>query len=266
MAVKNNAITILTLFGGRWHTLEPFLHGLLNLDWPIKNLRLLWYTNAGEQFVECLKMQKALLEKKGYRIDLVQDASLPPSALISQEGGQRTNEHLYTIAALYNAAWQHVETDDVLALEDDVLPPSHAVRRLFKVMKGTPQAAVVLSCVFDRHTAGTVVAWDVVQTPVFGGPAENPIAFKYVALQVEKPWGVRKISAGGLSCTLIRRSRMPAQMRRQHPFKVWNTIPGQEPFSGCDIVFGMEINQYGKEVYADFDVRPLHIDSKARIH
>ena len=45
-------LTILTLFGGRWNTLDPFLKGLLNLDWPVKGLKFLWYTNAEKRFVE----------------------------------------------------------------------------------------------------------------------------------------------------------------------------------------------------------------------
>ena len=262
MAVRNNVITILTLFGGRWHTLEPFLHGLMNLDWPLKNLQLLWYSNAEDRFAECLTWQKQMLEKKGYRIRLIHDTSLPQAARLFHEGDQRTEEHLNTIAALYNAAWQYVETDDVLALEDDVLVTSHALKRMIQAIRDYPKAAVVVSCAFDRHNDGVVFVWDVVKAFANGSP--NKV--RYELVQVGRPWGVRKVAAGGLCCTFIRRSRLPISLNKKYPFKVWHSIEGKEHIGGCDLTFCLETEEGGGEIYADFDVRPLHIDSRARIH
>lgn len=259
--MKNNATTILTLFGGRWHTLEPFLHGLLNLDWPAKNFNLLWYTNAGDRFAECLRWQQAMLKKKRYRVELIHDKSLPPAARVFHEGDQRTEEHLNTIAALYNAAWQYVKTDDVLLLEDDVLPPSHALRRLFTVLREHRKAAIAGSCVFDRHNPGVVFVWDVVRVYSPGSPKPQ-----YQLVQVGQPWGVRKASAVGFSCTLIRKSRLPMLLEKRQPFKVRHGIEGKEHIGGCDLTFCLEAEEYGGETYADFDVRGLHIDSQARIH
>jgi len=254
-------LTILTLFGGRWHTLEPYLHGLLNLDWPVKGLKLLWYTNAEERFAKCLKWQAQMLKRKGYRIRLIHDKSLPPAARVFHDGDQRTEEHLNAIAALYNAAWQYVETDDVLFLEDDVLAPSHALKRLTKAMEEHSKAVIAASCVFDRHNEGVVFVWDVVQVYSPGSP--KPL---YQLAQVGQPWGVRKVSAGGFSCTLIRKSRLPALLGRKLPFRVRHSIEGKEHIGGCDLSLCLEAEEYGGETYADFDVRGLHIDSKAHIH
>ena len=254
-------VTILTLFGGRWHTLEPYLYGLLNLDWPVKELQLLWYTNAEERFAECLRWQSQLLKKKGYRIRLIHDRSLPPAARVFHEGDQRTEEHLNAIAGLYNAAWQYVETDDVLLLEDDIIATSHALKRLVKAMEDHPKAAIVTSCVFDRHNAGVVFVWDVVRGYSPGSP--KPL---YQLAPVGQPWGVRKVSAGGFSCSLMRRSRLPALLGKKFPFKVRHGIEGKEHIGGCDLSLCLEAEEYGGETYADFDVRPLHIDSKAQIH
>ena len=261
--MKNNDVTILTLFGGRWHTLEPFLQGLIGLDWPAERLRLLWYANASETFVGPLKIQAEWLKSKGYRIDLVRDATLPPAARVFHEGDLRSVEHLNAIAVLYNAAWQHVRTNDALFLEDDVVAPSHALKRLTAALDAHPKAAIAASCVFDRHNAGVVFVWDVVQAPVF---KNGRIRFRHELVPPGQPWGVRRVSAGGFSCTLIRRARLPKALRAEFPFKVKNPIKGQEHINGCDLVFCLEAQRYGREVYADFDVRALHIDSQARIH
>jgi len=77
---------------------------------------------------------------------------------------------------------------------------------------------------------------------------------------------VRKVSAGGFSCTLIRKSRLPALLGRRLPFRVRHSIEGKEHIGGCDLSLCLEAEEYGGETYADFDVRGLHIDSKARIH
>ncbi|MBI3320016.1 MAG: glycosyltransferase family 2 protein [Candidatus Omnitrophica bacterium] len=254
-------LTILTLFGGRWHTLEPYLHGLLNLDWPVKGLKLLWYTNAEARFAECLNWQAQMLRKKGCKVRLIHDKTLPPAARVFHEGDQRTEEHLNTIAALYNAAWQYAETDDILFLEDDILTPSHALRRLTRVMNENPKAAIVASCVFDRHNEGVVFVWDVVQVYSPGNP--KPL---HQLVQAGQPWGVRRVSAGGFSCTLIRKSRLPALLEKKRPFKVRHGIDGKEHIGGCDLSLCLEAEEYGGETYADFDVRALHIDSKGRIH
>ncbi len=259
--MRSNPVTILTLFAGRWHALKPYLHGLMNLDWPTKELRLLWYTNADDPFAECLKWHKRHLQRKGYRIRIVHDKTVPPAARVFHEGDQRTEEHLNTIAVLYNAAWQYVQTDDVVALEDDVLIPSHALRRLTQAMKDHPKACMVASCVFDRHNPGVVFLWDVVREYASGSPSP-----KCRLTQVGQPWGVRKVSAAGLSCTFIRRSRLPVLLERERPFKVRHGIEGKEHIGGCDLSLCLEAEEYSGETYADFDIRPLHIDSRARIH
>ena len=259
--MRNNGITILTLFGGRWHTLAPFLHGLQNLDWPVRNLNLLWYTNAGEPFPECLRWHERFLRRKGYRLRLIHDKTIPAAARVFHEGDQRTEEHLNTIAVLYNAAWQYAQADDVLVLEDDVLIPSHGLKRLTAAMNEHPKAAIVASCVFDRHNPGVVFVWDVVKEFAPGSP--KPV---YHLTQAGQPWGVRRVSAGGLSCTLIRRSRLPVLFEKQCPFRVRHSIEGKEHIGGCDLSLCLEAEEYGGETYADFAVRPLHIDSRARIH
>jgi hypothetical protein len=258
-------LTILTLFGGRWNTLDPFLKGLLNLDWPVKGLKFLWYTNAEKRFVECLKWQERFLSKRGYKIRLIEDGSLKCSALLHSEMGaqeERAQEHVNVIAALYNAAWQHVETDDVVALEDDVVPPSHALRRFASLLDRNPKAALVSGCVFDRHRPDTFFVWELTKAAL----SDGAVGFRYEMAPAKEPWGVRKVSATGLSCTWIRRPRLPKELQVRFPFKVRNGLEGMSQFGGCDIVLCLETQHYGKEVWCDFDVRPYHVDSKGRIH
>jgi len=258
-------LTILTLFGGRWHTLEPYLHGLLNLDWPVKGLKLLWYTNAERSFVECLRWHQGRLKRKGYRIHLVPDPVLPPSGYVFSEGADvRSFEHANTIAALYDAAWQHVETDDILALEDDVLIPSHALKRLARLLDEQPKASIAVACVFSRHPGNMLFVWQLASVPVYQNGSVNT---RYELHPFHRPWGIQKVSAGGLSCTLIRRSRLPKALASNGLlFKAKNPFESQDLLNGCDIVLCLENQRYGGEVWCDFDVRPLHIDSKGGVH
>ena len=252
-------ITILSLMAGRWHCLEPYIHALTELDWPVKDLKLLWYSNALERFTTCLKWQKMSLEKAGYKIKLVADQSIPPAYRVFHDGDKRSEEHLNAIAALYNAAWQYVDTDDVLLLEDDVIAPSHTLQRLTKVFKKDPTASIVSGCVFDRHHHGVVFSWDILPVPL---PSGARVKTAYRLVPVGQPWGVRRVGCTGFSCTLIRRSRLSEATKGQRPFRSSNPKKSHRHIGGADLVFC----QQNKSVYTDFDVRAMHIDSQARIH
>lgn len=257
-------ITILTLFAGRWHTLEPFIHSLKSLDWPRKNIHLIWYTNASPGFVDVLRMNAQILENDGFSVEIVHDKTVHAVYRVFHDGDQRSEGHLNIIAALYNAAWQYVKTSDVLLIEDDVIAPSHSIRRLIRAMDENKNACLISSCVFDRHRSdGSVFTWDIVQAPVH---LNGKMSMGYQLVPVGQPWGVRKVSATGFACTLIRRSRLPIQLKQKYPFRVFSGIRGMKHISGTDITFCVLAQKYGKEVYADFDVRPLHIDAQARLH
>ena len=89
---------------------------------------------------------------------------------------------------------------------------------------------------------------------------------QYVSAPVQTPWGLQPVSCAGFSCSLIRRSRLPKRLQGELPFKTRHPDKEFAAFSGCDIVFSLELQKYGRQVFCDFDVRPLHLDSKGMVH
>ncbi len=263
VSVTKDKLTILTLFAGRWHTREPFLHALAELDWPKEKIHLLWYTNALDQFVNCLKMDKTTFERMGFTVEIVHDRSIPQAYRVFHDGDQRSDEHLNTIATLYNSAWQYVRTDDVLMLEDDVLAQTHTLKRLTAVMYQDPTAVIVSGCVFDRHHPGTLFIWDVLEIPV---PKNGSTSSQFALVPIGMPWGIRRVACTGFSCTLIRRSRLAKELQVRYPFRSKNPRRSHRHIGGTDLVFCLQNGWAGKSVYADFDVRPYHIDAQAKIH
>ena len=258
-------LTILTLMGGRWHSLDPYLQCLEALECDPKEITLLWFSNARTWFVNLIERLAPCLEEKGFEVRIIHDPTLEPSDNVFTEGGPRVDMHVNTITVLYNTAWQYVKTNDVLFLEDDVLVPSHALGRLTGDLEKKPKAAMIASCVFDRHAQGApaVFAWRILKgTAEEGGKRKT----QYVSAPVQTPWGLQPVSCAGFSCSLIRRSRLPRQLQGALPFKTRHPDKEFAAFSGCDIVFSLELQKYGRQVFCDFDVRPLHLDSKGMVH
>ena len=253
-------IDVLSLMSGRWYAFNHYLYGLKNLDWPKEDLRIIWYSNANDMFIEHLAQVEKSMRKEGWNVETVVDQSLACSELALREDGYTPN-HSNTITAIYNAAWTQVENDNVLLLEDDICAPSFSLQRFMPIMDKNQNAASVGGIVLDRHTNHKIImgAWDI--TEDFRVKDDKPLFLKNVC-PPRKTYGVQKVAGIGFGDTLIRRSRLPNNINGIHPFKTAIEWPEWETIINCDKILGIEINQGGKEVYADFETRPGHIDSR----
>tara|TARA_Y100000310_G_scaffold345707_1_gene468575 strand:+ start:8576 stop:9379 length:804 start_codon:yes stop_codon:yes gene_type:complete len=257
-------ITVLTLFAGRWHCLEAFLDGLDNLDYPKKKLHLVWFTNSDDNiFLECLEREGEKRFKDYASLQLIK-APIRPTSWAFKDQGTGYLEHANTIATLYNTAYQYVETDLLFFLEDDVLTPTHALRRFLKAYAENPLCAYISGIVFDRHNPGVYFVWDIdmAQTP---RPDIKQYQHDYVLRPPRKCWGLQKIGAAGFSCTLVRTSILNRLKRPNLPI-FHEKSPLSSTTGGSDICMGMELNFSGYEVYADYDVRAFHMDAESKLH
>jgi len=258
---KNHDITCLTLFSGRWHTMDAFFTGLDGIDYPKKKIHLLWCTNSDDKvFIDFLEREMAKRQKIYASVKLVIYA-VRPSDWAFKDKGTGYQEHADLISNLYNNAFSYVKTEFVFSIEDDTVVPSHCIQRQFKTMLADPKCAVVVSMTFDRHNHGVLFVWDFkkAQTP---RPDTGGYQIDYCLQEVRNTWGVKRVGAGGLGCTLLRMSILNTLGKPL--FNERSPLSGVT--GGCDIVLGMELNHRGYHVYADFDVRTLHIDSSGKVH
>jgi hypothetical protein len=261
---RREPVTILSLFCGRWQTLEPFLYGLAHLDWPKSEMRLLWYTNAPEMFARNLISIAEAKRKEGYDVTVVWDESLPPSGLSYRDGVTDVSNHPNTIAAIYNAAWAHVKTARVLFLEDDVVAPSFTLKRFSRILAEHKSAAMANCMIIDRHGGSSELGlWDVAEEMLC---TDGEIKTLRNVGRPRITYGTRRVAAGGFCAALVDRSRLPRSLQATAPFKAHVKWGGWAPIAGCDKIFGLEITNDGGEVYADYEVRPLHIDSTGTPH
>lgn len=249
-------ITIVTLFAGRYHTLEQYLEGLDNLDYPKKSIHLLWVTNSQKRmFLDILK-QELERRKSDYASVRLKIVPIAETANAFVENGTGSIEHGDTIAALYNTAYQYIMTDYFLCLEDDIYAPSHTIKRFLKAMK--PPVGYVTGVVFDRHKK-QMFGWNVVLVQRY---LDKRVIVDYVPTKILHQFGVRKIGVGGLACTMLCTS-------------ILNTLPkplfqAKTPLSieliGCDLVLCLKLMLAGYHCLLDFDVRAHHYDSQGNIH
>lgn len=256
-------VTILTLMSGRWYSMEPYLSGITNLDYPKCKINVLWYTNAQDNTFLRFAGEKAVwLKNLGFcSVRLVIDQTVKVSGNTHTEGGLRTIEHAIAIASLYNSAWNMVNKDNpVFFIEDDIVVPSHSIKKLLSDLSSNG-AFYVCGVQFDRHK-NQMFAWMVDKEPLGYRYTKSPT---YVAYPPRETWGLRPIGAGHLGCTLIEPRRIPRSLRKPL-FRPQSKINGAKHFIGCDIVLCVEGQIAGGKCLIDYDVRAFHYDSNGIPH
>jgi hypothetical protein len=255
-------ITIVTLFGGRWHLLEPYLYSLDNLDYPKDKLSLVWLTNYDNGIFHDLLKREADKRKdyKSVKLEIVTD--IPISEFAHKEiNDEKTHEHADAIARLYNRAFALVKDDYIFALEDDVVLQTYTLKKLLSHMKGN----VVYACgaIFDRHKEG-LFAWDLRKVRQLATKDDGSVAIidDYVGMPVGKAWGVRDVGASTLAISLIRTDAL--KLLGSKPFK--SNHPASQTLIGCDIVMCLDFHIRNLDRIIDYDVRALHFDSHGRPH
>jgi len=251
-------ITIVTLFGGRFNLLEPYLFSLDRLDYPKDKLSLIWLTNyANETFQKILQFEADARQTTYQSLRLIVDTTVPSSPLVVEEG-KGSEEHAAIIASLYNRVFSLVTTPYFFSLEDDMTVPEYTVKKLLS--HNVPYAC---GAVFDRHQYG-LFAWNLRRVRrVVSTPERKMMSTEdYVGVPIEKTWGAVPVGASTLACSLINteivRSISPKPFKSKHPMSIG--------LVGCDIVLCLDLEIRGHKRILDFDVRTLHYDSKCRPH
>ena len=129
---------MVTLFGGRTHLLEAYLHHLWSIDYPRDKIHLVWYTNSkNEIFREILKSKGEGRTGNYKSVNVIFDDDVPESMMLFEEADfQYSMMHGEIIARLYNSVWEKLpDVDFVFSLEDDMLASSHCVKRLLEGFK-----------------------------------------------------------------------------------------------------------------------------------
>jgi len=267
---KYPLVTIVSLFSGRFGCLSHYLYGLENLDYPKDRLRIVWYCGGHEAFFNTLELCGKALE--GYDdVQVYYDDTIPMSPLAFSEIKPKDSEEaritgyilqLNTISAMYNAAWQYVDTDYVFSVEDDILLPTHTLKRFIGIMEIHPKAAEVIGSIQCRHFRNVIGLWDLREIPQLN---KNGRIKMVKAIQpFSKPWGVQKIAGGNLGVTLFKRSRCPKVLKKKLPFRATVKHRNMNKPYGVDILVSLDIIKNKKEVYGDFETRPYHIDSQGK--
>lgn len=253
-------ITLLTLFAGRWVCLEAYLWALDELECDPKQLHLLWYVNSPDlDFQERLRKELKAREGRFASARLLIDNGRPVGPLAHREREGLYELHAQNINYLYNNAIRHVQTEMVFFLEDDVIVPSHALKRLLPLLQ-PEEVAYAMGAVFDRHHYG-LVAWDLKLTSVFG-PNDTSKEGIYEAIPASPCWGIRRVGLGGLACCLVKMAAIRAV--GDPPFKY--RVDQSGSFLGCDMVFCRELEALGLTKLIDYGVRALHMDSHGQVH
>lgn len=249
-------ITILTLMAGRYDCLEPYLEALENMDYPKKNISIVWASNASSDMYHEVIAREA--EKIVDKYKSVKVIRLPShtSGRAFIENGTGHAEHGEVIASLYNEAIKHVTTKLVCFWEDDVIPPSHGLKRLLGSMG--ENTAVVGSLVFDRHCEQRAMAWNFKAVKKMEG--NGAMRIDHIPEQVDKLWGVKRVGAVSQSFTVARRWLLD---RINPPFQARTAM--STTAVGADLVFCMNLGLMGYDILLDCDVRCGHMNSKGEV-
>lgn len=260
-------IAVISLFAGRYITFEPYLHYLDNLDYPKEKLHLVWYSNAkSRQFQFLLEHAREERLASYGSITLKFETEIPESTMAFEEGNLRySKQHGDIIAGLYNEAWKLIPEgiEYVFFMEDDVLIPSHGLKRLLKTLQPDERVAEVAGVMFDRHSPAifnhNYLFYDDEKSFRAGGQLK-----RVMGQQPMHQWGIQRIPLNHLGVTLMRKSlidQLPQPLfQTRHPNPIYKDI------IGCDMVLGFKMVEAGMLALVDFDVRGLHMDSKGKIH
>lgn len=156
-------LALVTPFGGR--KLGTYFQWLKNLDWDKSMLHLVAIDNAcDEQY--SLRLQAALAASGlSYSYTRIDERALPETSAsdLSNTAVLRTRHHLHLhvhMSRIYSLAQGMVpqRCGLVWVVEDDVEPPSHALRDLVTALAHNLQLGSVAAEVPNRFTPG-IIAW-----------------------------------------------------------------------------------------------------------
>ena len=250
-------VDVVTLFSGRQYCFRRWFKSLLSLDYPRRNLRLIWYTNSRSRwFLARLRLAAWVAHWRGFAaILLTHDTTLQPSRNSQREmipGEAFPKDHCEVIAALYNRALERTGRD-VLFWEDDIVVEPDALMRLLADAR-EHAAGYLTAVVRDRHAAQYFL-WNL---KTDDGYAPLPVD--------EHEAGAHPIGLGPLGFSFVTREafdRLSRPIMKPYMPKEWDA---ETKLHGCDMVMCVEMERLGIKRLCDWSVRAKHYDSKGVAH
>lgn len=253
-------ITILTLMAGREYAYTAYLEGLLNIGYPKSKIHLLWVTNSNNPDFKT-RAEFDLAQLTDYASTrFINIVDLPPSRNAFIEDGIHTHEHGDRIAGMYNRAIEHVKTDWVLFLEDDVVAPANAITGLLQCYDN--QTGYACGVVVDRHGKNNIFMWDLIKYRVYPeGDSNDNVTYAAQTIPLDKRRGIQDIGLGHFGLTLVKKrllNRLSTPIFKPRLARAGALI-------GCDMVFCIELDEINLKRRADYDVVGGHISTKGNI-
>jgi glycosyltransferase involved in cell wall biosynthesis len=238
-------VTLAIPWSGRMHLVDEVLDAIDAQTFPAEHLHVLFYDNSGDPACG-RRLRRWLLGRDRYAsVSYVRDprravesvaaaeladAPLEPGGLGRRRHGRALNDR---VGALWNRIGQLVKTDLVWCVEDDVIPPPGALRRLLDAMG--PNVDAVTASYASRVVPGCEVAW-----------RYDDLRSGYVT-HLPRGRGVEEIGGCGFGCALVR-----ADVFRAGPARSAGEAVGYD----CNI--WLDLARRGGQVLIDWDLACEH--------
>ena len=242
-------VSIVSLFIGRAYCLKQFLEGLEGLDYPKDKIHLVWHDTSHI---------KGFQKKLGDWLNAHGRGYASTTYIICENPHYHFEEKQYEALEAITEAYNHCRNvfrgDYFFALEDDVVSPPEALKKLLESMKNPDVKAAAGVTVYrpsSHETPNQPVAWNFAKIEVFPGEG---IETGYECRLIEKLPTHKKVEFVGsahLGCTLIN-----GEFVRNNPFLA--RMDGAA--YGCDVVVGYKICKQGYKYALDWGLRCKHYD------
>lgn len=249
---KYPTIDVVSLFIGRHYSVNQFIEGLENLDYPKLRMRLVWHDTSHDP-----KFSKILLDwiekNRSQYLNINYIECSDPHYHFEETGiyPGNTENAMKTIKDGYNHALQFCTSDYMFALEDDVVGPSDGLKKLVDITKGDIKASCGVT--LYRPSIGifksTPILWDIRVEETFPGEGIEVTA-RATMINERKESGIEIIGSGHLGFTLI-----DGDWIRENKFHV--VVNG---IAGCDTNIGLMLNKQGFKYAVDWSVKCKHYD------
>lgn len=196
-----NFVTIAIPFAGRDHCLGRLFQSLEDQTFPHDRVALLFYdTSDSERFgarlrrwlAHCDYAETRYLRDPRRTVAGTTNQQTAQTPLFDGDGNLMRDVNAINdrVAGIWNRIGQIVTTDYIWCLEEDVIPPRHALERLVKTLG--PQTDAATAAYPNRHPAHP---WCAIEFTSL-----SPVQARHPARSV----GVESIGGCGLGCVLLR--------------------------------------------------------------
>jgi len=235
---KKPEVTLFSPFSGRWSCIYHYFKSLSHLDKQNADVQLLFYDNSCDtDFGNLLKTYMQKHKNEFSHMNYIKDETPPMAGKILKEEA---------VARIMNEALKFISTEFMFELEDDVVAPSNAFKKLLEHLSSRPQTAFVQGVTlsrWDKLTPNAGVIREVVTHPK---NLELSKAYNVSSLPM-KLTGLEPIGTVGFTCYAARTSRL-----REVGFRT------DSNGNGPDVLLGMDLNKKNWDVLIDWSVRCGH--------